>query len=87
MQNRPKAASAPIIDELRAAELRCVMVTGDNILTACTVARECRMIAARDALAIVSCRPDGGGVHQMHVELADGTAKTGTVTPSSIDCL
>ena len=39
MQNTLKPESAGVIRELRAASLRCLMVTGDNLLTAVSVAR------------------------------------------------
>jgi magnesium-transporting ATPase (P-type) len=77
MQNRPKMESAPTIDLLRAARMRCVMVTGDNILTACTVARECHLIGPQDRVAFATCRPDGSGRHQLQVELSDGALRIG----------
>ncbi|KAI9887777.1 MAG: hypothetical protein M1823_000418 [Watsoniomyces obsoletus] len=43
-QNRLKAQTTATIDELAQAEIRQVMCTGDNILTAISVARECHMI-------------------------------------------
>ena len=39
MQNTLKTATAPVIKELLAADIRTVMVTGDNLLTAISVAR------------------------------------------------
>ena len=39
MQNTLKPESAGVIRELRTASLRCLMVTGDNLLTAVSVAR------------------------------------------------
>lgn len=36
--------SNQVISELKRANIRPVMVTGDNVLTALSVARECRMI-------------------------------------------
>ena len=39
MQNTLKPESAGVIEELKAASLRCLMVTGDNLLTAVSVAR------------------------------------------------
>lgn len=43
-ENKLKAASIPIIDELDNAGIREVMCTGDNLLTAISVARECHLI-------------------------------------------
>jgi len=44
MENRIKAATPNCIMKLHAAEIRTVMVTGDNILTAISVAKQCGMI-------------------------------------------
>ena len=40
MQNRVKAETAVVIAELKEANIRSVMVTGDSVYTACSVARE-----------------------------------------------
>ncbi|UMM42643.1 hypothetical protein L5515_018393 [Caenorhabditis briggsae] len=44
MENRLKDVTLGVINELSVANLRCVMVTGDNLLTAMSVARECGII-------------------------------------------
>ena len=43
-QNKLKLQTTATIDELSRAEIRQVMCTGDNILTAISVARECHLI-------------------------------------------
>ncbi|KAI5293988.1 hypothetical protein KEM52_004903 [Ascosphaera acerosa] len=43
-ENKLKPITASVIQELNAANIRNVMCTGDNILTAISVARECGMI-------------------------------------------
>ncbi|KAL9065242.1 MAG: hypothetical protein Q9161_008364 [Pseudevernia consocians] len=43
-QNKLKPSTTGIIDELNNADIRKVMCTGDNILTAISVARECDLI-------------------------------------------
>lgn len=43
-ENKLKPTTAGIIDELHEANIRTVMCTGDNILTAISVARECGLI-------------------------------------------
>ena len=43
-ENKLKPASIPTIDELNDAGIREVMCTGDNLLTAISVARECHLI-------------------------------------------
>lgn len=43
-QNKLKPSTTEIINELNDADIRKVMCTGDNILTAISVARECNLI-------------------------------------------
>jgi cation-transporting ATPase 13A3/4/5 len=43
-ENKLKPSTAPVIAELERANIRNVMCTGDNILTAISVARECGLI-------------------------------------------
>jgi len=43
-ENKLKPSTAAVIDELDKANIRRVMCTGDNILTAISVARECSLI-------------------------------------------
>ncbi|KAJ2357883.1 hypothetical protein GGF43_001189 [Coemansia sp. RSA 2618] len=44
-ENRLKPVSASVLGELREAHIRTIMCTGDNPLTAVSVARECSLIA------------------------------------------
>uniref|UniRef100_A0A0W0FH30 Cation-transporting ATPase n=1 Tax=Moniliophthora roreri TaxID=221103 RepID=A0A0W0FH30_MONRR len=43
-ENKIKAGTAPAIHALRSAHLACRMITGDNPLTAVSVARECGLV-------------------------------------------
>lgn len=43
-ENKLKLASSAVINELNDAGIRNIMCTGDNILTAISVARECKII-------------------------------------------
>lgn len=43
-ENKLKPSTTPVIEELEKANIRKVMCTGDNILTAISVARECSLI-------------------------------------------
>lgn len=43
-ENKLKQTTTHVIDELKRAGIRNVMCTGDNILTAISVARECGLI-------------------------------------------
>lgn len=48
MENRLKKETIPTIDLLKKAEIKIVMITGDNIQTALSVAKECGIIGPRD---------------------------------------
>lgn len=43
-ENRLKPQTTPVIRELREANIRIIMITGDNIQTALSVARECGIV-------------------------------------------
>ena len=43
-ENRLKKETIPVIQQLERARLRSVMLTGDNIMTAISVARHCRLL-------------------------------------------
>ncbi|KAJ2235116.1 hypothetical protein IWW45_002868, partial [Coemansia sp. RSA 485] len=43
-ENKLKPTTEPVIQELRAAKIRQIMCTGDNVLTAISVGRECAMV-------------------------------------------
>ena len=64
-ENKLKSSTTGVIDELNDADIRKVMCTGDNILTAISVARECGLIDRTahcfiprfvDGLALLSLR-------------------------------
>ncbi|PAA78174.1 hypothetical protein BOX15_Mlig020920g1 [Macrostomum lignano] len=65
MENRLKPETVGSIGTLLGAKIRPVMVTGDNILTALSVARECGIIADTEAAVIVqtSDGPNGPNVN------------------------
>ncbi|XP_020601351.1 probable cation-transporting ATPase 13A3 isoform X3 [Orbicella faveolata] len=46
LQNALKPQTSPVIRMLHSADIRTVMVTGDNMLTAVSVARDCGMIGS-----------------------------------------
>ncbi|KAH8860141.1 putative cation-transporting ATPase 13A3 [Schistosoma japonicum] len=57
MENRLKPETTQVIQTLRYANIRPVMVTGDNMLTALSVARDCEMIDELDRIILVSAKP------------------------------
>ncbi|XP_070701334.1 polyamine-transporting ATPase 13A3-like [Pempheris klunzingeri] len=57
MQNKIKEETAGVLRELRQANIRSLMVTGDNMLTAISVARDCGMIRAHEKVIIADAVP------------------------------
>ncbi|XP_064219422.1 polyamine-transporting ATPase 13A2 isoform X4 [Aotus nancymaae] len=61
MRNLLKPQTTPVIQALRRTRIRAVMVTGDNLQTAVTVARGCGMVAPQEHLIIVhATHPEQG---------------------------
>jgi cation-transporting ATPase 13A3/4/5 len=46
MQNKLKPVTTTVIKQLNEANIRTIMATGDNVLTAISVGRECKIIDA-----------------------------------------
>ncbi|KAF3835191.1 hypothetical protein F7725_027749 [Dissostichus mawsoni] len=61
MQNKLKAETPAVLEDLRQASIRTVMVTGDNMLTAISVARDCGMIPPQDTVIIADALPPHDG--------------------------
>ncbi|XP_062374478.1 polyamine-transporting ATPase 13A3-like isoform X1 [Sardina pilchardus] len=61
MQNKLKPETAEVLEDLRRANIRTVMVTGDNLLTAISVARDCGMIGPQERVIVADAQPPGGG--------------------------
>ncbi|XP_076600171.1 polyamine-transporting ATPase 13A3-like [Chaetodon auriga] len=57
MQNKIKEETAGVLLQLRQANIRTLMVTGDNMLTAISVARDCGMVCAHERIIIVDAVP------------------------------
>ncbi|KFM62161.1 putative cation-transporting ATPase 13A3, partial [Stegodyphus mimosarum] len=53
LQNRLKPQTIPTLKILKDADIRTIMVTGDNLLTAITVSRDCGMIEEYDSVIAV----------------------------------
>lgn len=56
LENRLKPDTIDIITDLMTANIRTVMVTGDNILTALSVAHDCDMIPTGQSVIIVTAK-------------------------------
>ncbi|KAL3862286.1 hypothetical protein ACJMK2_008267, partial [Sinanodonta woodiana] len=61
MENRLKPTTGAVIKQLRDANIRTVMVTGDNMLTALSVARECGMVDPEESIILVQAYPPQEG--------------------------
>ncbi|XP_054889379.1 polyamine-transporting ATPase 13A3-like isoform X2 [Poeciliopsis prolifica] len=57
MQNKIKQESAGVLTELRRANIRTLMVTGDNMLTAVSVARDCGMVLPHENVIVADAVP------------------------------
>ncbi|XP_036938815.1 probable cation-transporting ATPase 13A3 isoform X1 [Acanthopagrus latus] len=57
MQNKIKEETAGVLQELQQANIRTLMVTGDNMLTAISVARDCGMIRSHEKVIIADAVP------------------------------
>ncbi|XP_078283854.1 polyamine-transporting ATPase 13A3-like [Rhinoraja longicauda] len=79
MQNKLKPRSIPVIRELQSAHIRTVMVTGDNMLTALSVARECGMIPPHGKVVVTDAMPPRDGqVATISWQYAEDTAEWGS---------
>lgn len=57
MENRLKPQTQGVIRQLQEANIKVVMVTGDNVQTAVSVARECGMVAPQQRVVAVDVVP------------------------------
>ncbi|XP_001865950.2 probable cation-transporting ATPase 13A3 [Culex quinquefasciatus] len=61
LENRLKTDTEEVIESLNAANIRCIMVTGDNLLTAASVAHDCGMVMPGQSLVTVTAHVDKSG--------------------------
>ena len=59
MQNKLKGATVKSIFELNEADIRTVMATGDNMLTAISVARKCGIVKEEQIVYLADLIEDG----------------------------
>uniref|UniRef100_A0A3B5QCH2 ATPase cation transporting 13A2 n=1 Tax=Xiphophorus maculatus TaxID=8083 RepID=A0A3B5QCH2_XIPMA len=73
MKNLVKPESAEVIDTLTLAHVRSVMITGDNILTAVNVAKNCRMVRPDEKVIFVIATPHSAeSVPSLRFSVEDG---------------
>ncbi|XP_049658900.1 probable cation-transporting ATPase 13A5 isoform X3 [Accipiter gentilis] len=72
MENRLKQETKPVLRELAAAHIRNVMVTGDNLQTAVTVARNAGMIHTGSKVVLIEANePEGSAPASIAWQLAE----------------
>ncbi|XP_077580222.1 polyamine-transporting ATPase 13A3-like [Stigmatopora nigra] len=57
--NKMKERTPDVLLDLRRANIRTLMATGDNLSTAVSVARECGMVGAREKVIVADAAPPG----------------------------
>ncbi|XP_052745334.1 polyamine-transporting ATPase 13A3 isoform X1 [Bicyclus anynana] len=67
MENRLKAATTGIIQELKEANIHVVMITGDNIHTAVSVAKECGILTSGERVVHLNVE-HGTGLPHLYCE-------------------
>lgn len=71
-----KPETKSVIEDLHAAKLRTVMITGDNIMTALSVAKDCKMIQPQEQIYVIKC----DGIHndkpKLSIELSRNIGTT-----------
>ena len=50
MENKIKSVTKEVIEHLHEANIRTIMVTGDNVLTAISVAKQCKFIPPKQRI-------------------------------------
>ncbi|XP_056215078.1 probable cation-transporting ATPase 13A5 isoform X1 [Falco biarmicus] len=84
MENRLKQETKSVLQELAAAHIRSVMVTGDNLQTAVTVARNAGMVHTGSKVILVEANePEGSAPASIAWRLAEG-CKANTAAPHNI---
>uniref|UniRef100_A0A8B9PET1 Cation-transporting ATPase n=1 Tax=Apteryx owenii TaxID=8824 RepID=A0A8B9PET1_APTOW len=82
MENRLKRETEPVLRELAAARIRSVMVTGDNLQTAVTVARSAGLVRGASRVILVEAsEPEGSAPASLSWQLAEDS-KANTAGPS-----
>lgn len=89
LENRLKPDTTDVIRNLTAANIRTVMVTGDNILTALSVAKDCGIVTQKQSIITVKTRPNPNvfGAYEIFYNLSGGEnprSNNCAQTPNSI---
>ncbi|XP_023167868.2 probable cation-transporting ATPase 13A3 isoform X2 [Drosophila hydei] len=68
LENRLKPDTSAVIKSLNLANIRSIMVTGDNILTAMSVARDCGIVSSAQAVITVHAVPIPKSFEKLNTE-------------------
>ena len=79
-ENRIKPSTPEVIEELTQANIRSVMLTGDNMYTAISVARVCGIIRPADRVSIIHADAMGVRLEAATIEAADPKAVNVRIT-------
>ncbi|XP_045243128.2 probable cation-transporting ATPase 13A4 isoform X3 [Macaca fascicularis] len=60
LENRLKEETKPVLEELISAQIRTVMITGDNLQTAVTVARKSGMVSENQKVILIEANETNG---------------------------
>lgn len=75
LENRLKPDTTEVINSLNVAGIRTIMITGDNILTALSVARDCGIVSPTQAVITVHAAPTlEGDQYELQYTLEMGTS-------------
>lgn len=74
LENRLKPDTTPCMKSLNEANVRLIMVTGDNILTAISVAKDCGLVTPRQSIICVNC--DNSAPPQLYYTLTSTKTKS-----------
>lgn len=78
MKNLVKPESAKVINILRKANVRSIMVTGDNVLTAVNVAKTCGMVGSDEKVIFITATPHTAqSMPTLRFSLEEDTALSG----------
>lgn len=85
LENRLKPDTTEVISSLNAANIRTIMVTGDNILTAVSVARDCGIVEESQAIITINVRHTSHSekLHELYYTLEMGSNKDGGVSTTN----
>ncbi|XP_066458008.1 probable cation-transporting ATPase 13A4 [Eleutherodactylus coqui] len=86
LENRLKPETKPVLQELSTANIRTVMITGDNLQTAITVARTSSLVPENSNIILVEAEePSGMSSAKISWHLAEELGQSSEVTPMSIN--